>query len=76
LIGDISLQEGVLGQFLGQQADETITQSAPSREDRCQVVRPIALKPEAVAMNPYCWLVIASSLFMVRAANPMLTRST
>jgi len=25
--------------------------------------------------NPYCWLVMASSLFIVNAANPMLMRS-
>jgi hypothetical protein len=32
-------------------------------------------KKKIPKISPYCWLVMASSLFIVSAANPMLTRS-
>ena len=32
-------------------------------------------KKKIPATNPNCWLVMASSLFIVSAANPMLIRS-
>src|SRR6516162_7406111 len=55
----------------GKHGDDTPCDQYSRNPDACSD----AVKKKIPAMNPYCWLVIASSLFIVRAANPMLFRS-